>query len=111
MDLIQMQCAALKLPVPEKEVKFCLTRRWRADYFFPNVISGYPLAVEIEGGAFSRGRHTRGAGFLKDMEKYNMLSIMGIALLRFTPTQVQNGEAALKVKEWFDANRNRPVRG
>jgi len=44
------------------------------------------------------------------MEKYNMLSIMGIALLRFTPTQVQNGEAALKVKEWFDANRNRPVR-
>jgi len=61
------------------------------------------LAAEIEGGAWTQGRHTRGAGFLKDMEKYNFASILGWSVLRFTPQQVENGEAALKIKEFFDA--------
>lgn len=78
-----------------------MKRRWRVDYYFANVVSNQPLAVEIEGAVFQQGRHTRGAGFLKDCEKYNELSIMGISLLRFTPAQIKKGEAALTIKRWF----------
>jgi len=65
------------------------------------------LAAEIEGGAWTQGRHTRGKGFIADMEKYNCAVLMGWHILRFTPTQVESGEAALTVKEWFDANTTR----
>ena len=118
MDLLQLHCKALKLPIPETEYRFAPPRRWRADYFFANAVSNIgtssvikymPLAVEIEGGAFSGGRHTRGAGFLADMSKYNHMSIMGISLLRFTPTQVEKGEAALMVKKWFEERNNADV--
>ncbi len=51
------------------------------------------VAVEVEGGAFIQGRHSRGAGFLKDMEKYNTLACLGYRLIRVTPRQMANGEA------------------
>ena len=72
------------LPVPEKEYKFHPTRKWRLDYAFANV----KLAIEIEGGAFTRGRHTRPMGFIKDMEKYNALTMAGWALLRYLPNKI-----------------------
>jgi very-short-patch-repair endonuclease len=42
------------------------------------------VAVEIEGGVFSGGRHTRGAGFVADCDKYNALAAAGWRLFRFT---------------------------
>jgi len=75
---------AYNLPAPEPEYKFCPTRRWRIDYAYP----GINLAIEIEGGAYTRGRHTRGAGFIADMEKYNALTEAGWALLRYPPNRV-----------------------
>lgn len=61
-------------------------RQWRTDYFFEN--AKVRLAVEVEGGAFSGGRHTRGAGFTSDVEKYNFYTFMGIKLLRVQPIHV-----------------------
>ena len=48
-----------------RENKFHDKRKWRADFCQPV----YKIIVEIEGGIFVGGRHTRGAGFIKDMEK------------------------------------------
>lgn len=73
----------------EQEYRFHKVRRWRIDYYLP----AYRLAIEIEGGAWTRGRHTRGKGFIGDMEKYNALTLDGIALLRYTPSQVADGSA------------------
>uniref|UniRef100_A0A6M3J0A1 DUF559 domain-containing protein n=1 Tax=viral metagenome TaxID=1070528 RepID=A0A6M3J0A1_9ZZZZ len=101
MDLLTIHCKALGLPSPVMEHRFHPRRRFRFDYAWPLTM----LAVEQEGGIFIRGRHSRGKGMLSDMEKYNLATIMGWSILRFTPTQVQNGEAALKVKEWFDERR------
>lgn len=50
--------------------------------------------MEVEGGIWSGGRHTRGAGFIKDLEKYNMATKLGWKVFRFTPQQMKSGEAA-----------------
>jgi len=71
----------------EKEVKFCPTRKWRTDFMFS--CEGRRVAVEIEGGVRSNGRHTRAEGFIKDMAKYNTYITMGISLLRFTTEDIE----------------------
>ena len=68
-----------------KEYKFHPTRKWRFDYCIPSEM----IAIEIEGGAFTNGRHTRGKGFIEDMRKYNEAVILGWRLIRFTPTQLK----------------------
>lgn len=85
------------LPVPVREYRFHPARRWRVDYAWPE----HRLAVEIEGGAWVGGRHVRGPGFTKDMEKYNELALAGWSLLRFTPRQLRNGEAVATLLRWF----------
>ena len=82
------------LPIPETEFKFCKDRRWRFDYAFPK----YKIAIEQEGGIWIRGRHNRGTGFIKDMEKYNMAVLLGWRVLRYTPEQLLN-EAIIDLKK------------
>jgi len=53
-------------------------RKWRNDYYLPEL----NLAIEVEGGVWSNGRHTRGRGYLNDMDKYNAVTMAGIRLLR-----------------------------
>ena len=84
-----VQCKGLGLPTPVAEFRFDATRRWRFDWCWP----AQKLALEVEGGAFTGGRHTRGAGFVRDLEKYNAACVAGYRLLRVTPTQVQTGAA------------------
>ena len=57
------------------------------------------LAVECEGGTFTRGRHTRGAGFEKDCEKYNAAVLAGWRVLRFTASMIDSGDAVEKIKK------------
>jgi very-short-patch-repair endonuclease len=68
----------------EYERRFHPVRRWRFDAAFPE----RKVAVEIDGGAFSGGRHTRGAGFRKDCEKLNTATLMGWRVFRFLPEQI-----------------------
>lgn len=60
-----------------KEYKFVDGRRFRFDYYHMNRV-----AIELEGGVWTRGRHTRPTGFLNDMEKYNLAASMGILVFR-----------------------------
>lgn len=82
---------SLRLPVAEPEYRFCPDRNWRVDYAWPD----YRLALEVEGGVWTQGRHNRGSGFMKDMEKYNRLAALGWRLIRCTPT-------TLRTKATFD---------
>ena len=84
-----VQCRGTGLPVPAAEFRFHPSRKWRVDWMFVDA----KLAVEVEGGYAQAGRHTRAAGFLKDLEKYGELAILGYRLLRVTPRQVKSGEA------------------
>ena len=75
------------------EHQFCDGRRWRFDVALVGLVRKY--AFEIEGGIFSRiqGRHTRGKGYERDMEKYNVAAALGWKVFRFTPEQVLKGIA------------------
>jgi very-short-patch-repair endonuclease len=70
------------------EYKFHPTRRWRFDFADEKL----KIAIEVEGGAFTNGRHTRGKGFVNDMEKYNNAVLLGWKLLRFTPSQMNEAK-------------------
>lgn len=69
------------MPAPEREYPFAkeFGRKWRFDFCWPSE----KVAVEIEGGAWSGGRHTRGSGFKKDAEKYNAGVSLGYRILRY----------------------------
>ena len=75
----------------QREFKFHPHRRWRIDFAFPDERVG----VEVEGGTWSGGRHTRGSGFAADCEKYAEAMCLGWRVLRVTGDQVKSGEARL----------------
>jgi len=62
-----------------REHRFHPTRRWRFDVAFVE----QKVAVEIDGGCWSRGRHTRGSGYIKDTEKLNAAVVQGWRVLRY----------------------------
>lgn len=83
----QMQLAGVPSPMPE--YRFEPARRWRADFAWPDRM----VMVEVEGGHWTGGRHTRGAGFEKDCEKYNEAALGGWSVIRVTGTHIKSGEA------------------
>lgn len=73
----------------EQEYKFHPERNWRADF----LITGTKILIEVEGGIWSGGRHTRGKGFTADCEKYAEATLLGYTVVRFTSGQVKSGYA------------------
>lgn len=69
------------LPAPIREHRFHAVRRWRFDYAWPE----QRVALEVEGGVWTGGRHTRGAGFVGDLEKYNAAVVAGWRVVRVVP--------------------------
>jgi very-short-patch-repair endonuclease len=74
------------LPEPATEYRFHPRRKWRFDCAFPD----HRVAVELDGGTYMGGRHTRGAGFAADCEKLNAATVMGWRVLRFTSDMLNN---------------------
>lgn len=64
-----------------KEFQFHEIRKWRFDWCIPS----HKIAIEEEGGVWTQGRHTRGKGFIEDMEKYNTATAMGWKVIRILP--------------------------
>lgn len=57
-------------------------RDWRFDVAIPE----YQIAVELDGGTWIHGRHSRGAGVISDMDKINAATVRGWRVLRYTHT-------------------------
>lgn len=87
--LFAQQVSLARLPVPVPEYRFAPPRRWRFDFAWP----GACVAVELEGGHWSQGRHTRGEGFEADCEKYSTAAALGWRIIRATGEQVRSGWA------------------
>ena len=89
-DALSFGLVALDMLPAEREYRFDVNgRKWRFDFAWPH----YKVACEVEGGTFVQGRHTRGAAFEKDAEKYNEAAIQGWLVLRVTPKMVEDGRS------------------
>jgi hypothetical protein len=82
------------------EWRFDPTRRWRFDFAWPEK----DFALEVEGGTWSCGRHTRGGGFERDAEKYATALLMGWRVLHVTGRHVRNGVALGWVEQALGKN-------
>lgn len=99
IDVFTQLCAKVLGVPPEKEYRFHASRLWRFDYAFPQHL----IALEVEGGVHTGGRHIRPRGFLNDMEKYNAAAVAGWRVLRCTPstlTTTATFELIKKAMEW-----------
>ena len=87
----------------EREYRFAPPRRWRADF----LVSTVPLTshhlwaflVEIDGGGYVAGRHSRGAGMERDAEKQSAAAILGYRVIRATPKQVEDGRCLSWIRQ------------
>lgn len=86
------------LPKPEQEWPTGFGKT-RFDFAWPE----FRLAVEVEGGTWTRGRHSRGAGFARDCEKYNAATTLGWRVIRVTADMVRSGKGLRCVKEAWDS--------
>lgn len=93
------------------EFHFTTERQWRFDYAIPvrwntdihnpakTDLMELKIAIEVEGGIHSNGRHVRGKGYEGDMQKYTMASVNGWTLIRVTPKQLLTSETIETIKK------------
>ena len=92
------------------EVRFHKSRKWRIDLVVerdrddaPDIghigfdCTRQPLAIEIDGGLFVRGRHTRGAEMQKSMEKDYHAMLAGFRVLHVSTSMLKDGRA----RDWI----------
>lgn len=77
-----------------REHRFC-ERLWRFDYAIPSL----KIAIEVEGGVWTQGRHIRPMGYINDLEKYNRATAMGWKVLRFVPDRLLTSSTLDTIKE------------
>lgn len=105
----------------EREFKFHPHRRWRFDFAYPEL----KLAIEVEGGTFSRpvittdpktgkpkaiivGRHSTGKGLENDAEKYGEAAILGWAVIRVPTSMIKTGKGFDLIDRAYQARAHPP---
>lgn len=73
-----------------RQHQFHATRGWLLDFAWP----GQLLAMEVDGGTWIGGAHSRGAGQERDCEKLAAAVVLGYRVMRATTNQVKSGAAA-----------------
>lgn len=79
----------LEGPDLEREYRFDIARRSR----FDRAHKLARVAVEIDGGTHSGGRHVRGDGYARDCEKLNRATAQGWAVFRLTSDMLRDAPA------------------
>lgn len=97
-------CTERGIPPPIPEHRFH-ARKWRMDYAWPE----QRVYLGVEGGVWTGGRHTRGAGFVKDMEKHNAAAVIGWRMLRVVPDALFGDETAEMIREALNTGERRLV--
>lgn len=84
----------LKFPTAVREYRFDPIRKWRFDFAWPD----QRVAVELDGGIWTKGGHSTGSGIMRDMEKSNAAQLSGWLVLRFSDKHLEDGSAIEQTK-------------
>lgn len=84
-------------PVPE--YRFHDTRKWRFDFAWPADL----VALEVQGGIFIGGGHSRGGYLLKEHEKRNEAAAAGWRILYCVPKELCIQETIDLIKRALNA--------
>lgn len=102
------------IPIPERELVFHPTRKWRFDYAWEDTAamnlsitntSGERIrcaggvALECQGGIFIQGRHSRGAALLKEWEKLNTAAEMNWRIIYCQPSELLTKKTADTIRK------------
>lgn len=78
-------------PAPVFGHHFAPPRRYHVDFSWPD----RKVAVELQGGVWTRGRHTRGAGYEQDCAKLNLLQTLGWRVFYVTSSMLARDPAGI----------------
>jgi very-short-patch-repair endonuclease len=67
-------------------------RDWRLDFAWP---APHKVAVELQGGTWTQGRHVRGAGYREDCERLNALQAHGWTVFYVTSGMLRDDAAGI----------------
>jgi hypothetical protein len=81
-------------PGIQKRVKESGLSDWRLDFAWPE----QRLAVELNGGTYSGGRHNRGGALHEEYNKLNAATLAGWRVLVFDTKHVSSGQALRDIK-------------
>ena len=93
--VMALRAKAYGIPEPVGEHRFHPVRRWRFDWAWIDA----KVALEVQGGLFVQGRHSRGAALMKEHEKLNAAAALGWRVMFCTPQQLRSGEVLEMVKK------------
>jgi hypothetical protein len=82
------------IPPPVTEYPFAGNRRWRFDYAWP--YNGARVALEVDGGVWTNGRHVRGRGFIEDQDKRNAATMLGWRVIHTTPDRLEDAVRCIR---------------
>ena len=72
-------------------------RKWRFDFAWLE----YKVALEVEGGIWIHGGHSRGSGQSSDHAKFNAAAILGWYVLKCQPKQLCTMDTVNLLKQMF----------
>ena len=90
------------IPKPVFELKFHPTRKWRFDLAWPD----QKVALEVQGGIWTGGRHNRPAAMLKEWEKLNTAAGMGWRMLYCQPSDLLMDTNIQQIRTALDYSPN-----
>ena len=99
-ELLFQHIKLVGLPEPEREYRFAPPRRYRADFAYPE----QKILVEVQGGIYTRGAHSRGVGLERDYEKLNLAQLNGFRVFQFSRKMIESGVAVNMIEEVLNEN-------
>ena len=100
-ELLFQHIKLVGLPLPEREYRFAPPRRYRADFAYPE----RKILVEVQGGIYTRGAHSRGTGLERDYEKINLAQLNGFMVFQFSRKMIESGEAITVLEKALKENK------
>lgn len=114
-DVLAIELAATDGLTFERQFQYAKPRRLRADFAIWNESymqgwdAGRRVLVEVQGGIYNGKAHGSVTGILADIDRLNTATLAGWALLRFTPQQVDSGDAMNTINAYLKDYHQCPI--